>query len=129
MITSTETYMIKLTYLIITACQRSFGKAMFSYLSVCPSVCLRGSYVTITYDAFDLTGICHSVGGGGVSTSDALWDRSHGRFLPPYPPDIRPGPRTDVQWCPQSGRYAFYSNPVLFNNKFTYSLGFVFPDV
>ena len=55
MITSTETYMIKLTYLIITACQRSFGKAMFSYLSVCPSVCLRGSYVTITYDAFDLT--------------------------------------------------------------------------
>ena len=40
---------------LITVRQQSCGKAIFSVVCVCQSVCPQGSHVTITHDALDLT--------------------------------------------------------------------------
>ena len=41
-------------YFIVTACQRSCWREMFSYVFVCPQW-EKGSHMTITHNAFDLT--------------------------------------------------------------------------
>ena len=55
-----DTHIHSLSSVLITPCQRSYGKVMFSVVCVCHSVCPRGGgfHVTIAHGALDLTVQC-----------------------------------------------------------------------
>ena len=94
-------------YLILFYCRRgSYGKVMFSVVSVCPSVILStgGSHVTINHDALDLTTRVYIPGPSHPRHGTSLYRN-------PRPP-----------WtCSKLYKRASYWNAFLFRNWFDIS--------